>query len=471
MDVKNLIKPSGRKTFLTVCTCMLLPMFVSCNGDKTENNGYDPGSAVVINDIYPTEGGYLDEVILRGENFGNDPKRIRVFFNQKEALVIGANKTRVLLNVPKLPGDECRIGMLLDGNTTDTVFCKTNFTYKSNYQLQYVCGNVGSTNTKFVEGAFSSTEFGKEMYHLAIDPNGILYLNHRAPSSDGSMCYIDPTESITKFLAYGDDQNRAGEPSAPFYDDVTKKVYFLSMRHGYYWEVDPNDGYTVTMRQLTSPSQDYIDNKGYHKYPYGDIMWCYSIARAKDAKGESWMYTRPYDGSLLRFKFDDRVYDYLGACTFGAADNYMCVDREDSTILYCALKQRNIITKIDLKKDITDPEFETLLCGVSGTGAFQDGHKAVARLNEPQQILPARDPATKEKILYICDSKNRCVRKYNMETEMMTTVAGIGGQSGYNVGDPTKSKMSWPTGICQSPDGDIYIVDNGNRVILKLIFV
>ena len=59
---------------------------------------------MVINEIYPQTGGYFETVILRGENLGSEPSKIRVFFNQKEAIVVGASGERVLVHVPKLPG-------------------------------------------------------------------------------------------------------------------------------------------------------------------------------------------------------------------------------------------------------------------------------------------------------------------------------------------------------------------------------
>ena len=54
---------------------------------------------------------------------------------------------------------------------------------------------------------------------------------------------------------------------------------------------------------------------------------------------------------------------------------------------------------------------------------------------------------------------------------MMTTVAGIGKQKGFSTGSPKESKLNWPIGICLSPNGDIYIADAGNRVIMKLMFL
>ncbi len=79
-----------------------------------------------------------------------------------------------------------------------------------------------------------------------------------------------------------------------------------------------------------------------------------------------------------------------------------------------------------MTKNPEDSGFETDVCGIQGPGAYQDGHVSVARLNNPQQILSMHDPETGEKVIYICDANNNCVRMYNMETKLMSTVAGIG---------------------------------------------
>ena len=139
--------------------------------------------------------------------------------------------------------------------------------------------------------------------------------------------------------------------------------------------------------------------------------------------------------------------------------------------IYCALNEYNKITCIDLTKNPEDSGFETDVCGIQGPGAYQDGHVSVARLNNPQQILSMHDPETGEKVIYICDANNNCVRMYNMETKLMSTVAGIGGKSGYAAGNPTVSRMNRPYGICITPENDIYVADAGNKVIMKLAFM
>ena len=455
----------GLRTFLFVTTAFTI---VSCSDDKGED-GYNPNLPVRISELSPQEGGYFDKVILQGENFGNNPKKVRVFFNKKEAIVVGASGDRVLVHVPKLPGDDCKIGMLLNGNTTDTIFAEKHFAYEKNYQLIYVAGQLNSNTETFIEGSLETTTFANSMQHLACDPSGVIYMNHKNTGQSGSLIYINEPENYSKFLDYGASTENGGSPSTPYYDDKTEKVYFCAHHAPFFWEVDPKDSWSFVKRKLIAPDASY-QAKGYRPVPSGQkLEYMCSYARATDANGESFIYCRTWQGQFFRFKLEDRVYDYV--TTFAKSDACLATDPDDPTKIYCALNEYNKITCIDLTKNPEDSGFETDVCGIQGPGAYQDGHVSVARLNNPQQILSMHDPETGEKVIYICDANNNCVRMYNMETKLMSTVAGIGGKSGYAAGNPTVSRMNRPYGICITPENDIYVADAGNKVIMKLAFM
>lgn len=77
-----------KKRYLSGIALVVGLIFVSsCNDGDKGYKEYDPGLPVVIDEIYPDSGGYFDEVILRGENLGNDPKRLRVFSIRKKRLL------------------------------------------------------------------------------------------------------------------------------------------------------------------------------------------------------------------------------------------------------------------------------------------------------------------------------------------------------------------------------------------------
>jgi len=104
-----------------------------------------------------------------------------------------------------------------------------------------------------------------------------------------------------------------------------------------------------------------------------------------------------------------------------------------------------------------------------GTGSSgysgDDGSSNNARLDEPQDVL--RDISNG---LYIADTKNHCIRKVNVDTDVITTVAGIGGSSG-TTGDgglATSAQLHEPKGICLDSIGNLYIADTKNHTIRKV---
>ena len=100
MKKKNFIK-------VLVAGCLLAYLCVNCN-DTSESSGgtpYDPSKPLAVNSFYPDSGGFATRVIIEGSNFGNDPKEVRVWFNDKQASVIGTNGDHLYAVVPRTPGD------------------------------------------------------------------------------------------------------------------------------------------------------------------------------------------------------------------------------------------------------------------------------------------------------------------------------------------------------------------------------
>lgn len=115
------------------------------------------------------------------------------------------------------------------------------------------------------------------------------------------------------------------------------------------------------------------------------------------------------------------------------------------------------------------------ICGVSpsidtiaGTGkpgyAGDGGPAAEAQLNQPFHC----DLDTGGN-LYIADAFNHCIRKIDLKSGIITTVAGCGkkGYSG-NGGPATKAMMNEPYAVAVDANGDLYIVDRLNAAVRKV---
>ena len=103
---------------------------------------------------------------------------------------------------------------------------------------------------------------------------------------------------------------------------------------------------------------------------------------------------------------------------------------------------------------------------VAGTGVpgFNDGASATAVFNYPAGL--ALDPLNR---LYIADTKNNRVRRLDLTSGTVTTVAGTGSPTYSGDGGPAVSAtLSFPTGVALDTDGSLLIADANNQRIRRV---
>src|SRR5690606_22902202 len=87
--------------------CFVSLFFLACKDDeKYSKKEHDPAPPIVLHSLSPKEGGAKDKVLLDGENFGTDPGKIEVYFNNTRAAVVSSSGNRIYAIVPRLPGDK-----------------------------------------------------------------------------------------------------------------------------------------------------------------------------------------------------------------------------------------------------------------------------------------------------------------------------------------------------------------------------
>jgi hypothetical protein len=107
-------------------------------------------------------------------------------------------------------------------------------------------------------------------------------------------------------------------------------------------------------------------------------------------------------------------------------------------------------------------EISTLAGSTSRTAGFVNGAGTSAAFNEPKGICLSNDNMT----LYVADSVNNAIRSIHIASGEVTTVCG--GHGGFLDGIGTSAKFNHPTEISVSRDGDLYVVDSGNKCIRKV---
>ncbi len=123
--------------------------------------------------------------------------------------------------------------------------------------------------------------------------------------------------------------------------------------------------------------------------------------------------------------------------------------------LYIADSANNKIRKVTISTGVITTVVGTGTAGNTGDG----GQATAARLRNPYDVAFGPDGS-----MYIADRGNHKIRKVDMSTGVITTVAG-NGSAGYN-GDEiaaTSARLNNPYGVDVDGDGNLYIADNDNE--------
>ncbi len=115
-------------------------------------------------------------------------------------------------------------------------------------------------------------------------------------------------------------------------------------------------------------------------------------------------------------------------------------------------------------------EVHGILTTVAGTGYpgydSEVGNATMIKLQQPNGVAVTADGGS----LIICDSKNHLIRKVNLTTGQISTIAGINGTGEYN-GDNIPARnatLNYPTDLHVAPSGNLYFLDENNIRIRKI---
>lgn len=107
----------------------------------------------------------------------------------------------------------------------------------------------------------------------------------------------------------------------------------------------------------------------------------------------------------------------------------------------------------------------TTIAGMAGMLGSSDGTGASARFS-----IPAGIAIDAQGTLYVADSNNHAIRRIttNNAVYQVTTLAGAAGMTGFADQPGSAARFSTPLGIAVAPDGDVLVSDNGNLVIRRI---
>jgi IPT/TIG domain./NHL repeat. len=410
----------------------------SCNTKELVDFSYNPNSPVTLDSFAPLKGGMATKVILSGENLGNDPSQIKVYFNNKKASVIGCDKGKVLVVTPRQPGDTCKISVVIG---KDSLSYSNKFAYKTTTTVTTLVGKKGTT--LFKSGSFSEATFAKPHY-LSVDNEYNLFLVSWGGTNNGNISMINQqNKTVTELAACG--------PTNIPTTDITGNIVMIPTDEGDdYYLFDPDSQWAARKRKILHPTNEDLA-KGQLDFT---IEYKHSFAVCKL---DSCVYTRSYEGQLIKFNPKTRKGQLVADNIMPRADGYLQFDPNHPEMLYLVYQDKSAIYTYNIRT-----KEHVLFAGTKGLRGWKDGKKEDALFNKPKQFVFDQDGN-----IIIADSGNSCIRKITPAGDVVTII-GIGGKAGYQDGNPEDALFNDPRGVCIDKDYNIYIADFGNNCVRKL---
>lgn len=445
------MKNAFTKLFLILSSIMFL---ASCkdSDDGPKSTPYDPSKPTELLTFFPERGKYLEKVILKGKNFGNDPTKIKVYFNERQAPVIGSDGEAMYALAPRLPvigamDGPCNISVVIG---EDSLTYPATFEYKSAVSVTTIAGNGEVDPAKYKVGTISESVIQPRF--ICIDKDDNLFVVQRAPNNQAPYGLLRIDEVLGEISELGKIMG-----NVPAADPVTGMLSQPTEAGeggipGTFITYDPREFWGPRFRTAIFKTSEF---------PAPTNGWKHSMVVNPE---DRYIYTRYYHGELV--KIHPTTFEAEVIAETGQGDSFgLTFVPGEPNILYIAFssgENPNYGNSI-VSLDVTDPA-NTIkrLSSPNLAGGHRDGRLDQAQFRSPSQIFSDADGN-----IYVADRDNHCIRRITPE-KMVETTLGIPGVSGWKDGSKEEALFNQPTGLGISSDGSVYVADWQNARVRKL---
>lgn len=402
---------------------------------------YNPSKPLELTSFYPNSGKFLEKVILSGSNFGTNPDSLRVYFNSKKAAVVGTNGVEMYVLAPRLPGDTCIISVAIG---KDSLTYSNIFRYQKSVTVSTIAGN--GSDGEIVTGGLSQTVI--EPRYLCCDKDDNLFICSRGEYDEsGSFGILRLDEENDELIML--DKNVTG--NVPCADPTTGIISIPTETSvGSFISLNPGEFWAPRMRQMKWSDTD--------NQPANAWKHCMVVNPT-----DGYIYTLYYGGNLV--KVNPVSYEVTPLMKISQGDNYgMTFSPLHPNLLYLSFwdnanENANSICTVDVTNPINT--FQRI-SSPNISGGFRDGKISEAQFHDPAEMFCDNDGN-----IYVADYNNQCIRRITTNN-MVETVLGIPGQSGWQDGTKEEALFYHPRGIAINSQGAVYVADSGNCRIRKL---
>lgn len=438
--------------------------FIGCKDDEgsEESKSFDPSKPVVISDFIPKEGGWGSRLLLYGDNFGNDPAKVKVTIGGKAANVISVTSQNLYCFVPR-GADKGNIEVSILGEHGEELAygdIDEKFAYKKKMLVTTLVGETKpeildeDKNFDIIDGPWGNCGGLEKMEWLVFDPNNKDHLY---------VCGGKATHRVVDFA-----EERLG--SIKFTGEASGETNILSFT---------NDGQLIVVRNRTQDGQNGL----FFFSPESNFQ---KLVKAVPARGCRAAIPHPINGEIYTSRYDkgwigrydpangDYKMDEI-QMPYGGLDLYVAIHPKGD-YMYIMMRNKHVIYRADYDfgaKTFTAPY---LVCGRYDDKGFKDGVGGNVRMNEPQQGCFVKNEEyagqKDEYDFYFVDKRNQCVRTLTPTGRVKIYAGRPNGddQKGYNDGDLRKeARFNFPASIVwDEKRGCLLVGDSNNHRIRKI---
>ena len=448
-QVKNYLisNHTNMKNLKTIITLFILVLIASCSKDSDAPATADVPAVnpIAISSMGPTTGAKNTSVVLIGTGFSNNAASNIVTLNGKVCTVNQASTTQLNITIPP-KSTTGNIVVTVGGNSAQS----TLFSYIETVTVSTLAGSTQG----FQDGAGVTAKFD-ELNGITIDIAGNLYV---ADFLNRRIRKITATGVVTTFAGNGESGSVDGTGTSAQLNtpinivfDKTANNFFVAESNGHKIRKISLGGVVTTIAGSTSGFADGTGSLAQFNSPIGITM---------DTSGN--LFVVDGGNHKIRKVTQTGIVTTIAGSTQGFADGTgtsamfltpTFITSDTSGNLYVSDSSNHKIRKI------TPAGVVSTIAG--STLGFADGTGLNAQFSRPRGIV--LDASGN---LYVCDRSNHKIRKIS-QTGIVTTIAG--GTAGFADGIGTIARFSTPVGITIDNDGILYVTDNSNHKIRKIV--
>lgn len=415
-----------KKIFWLIGYMFVVFLSYNCSDDKkTSGTDYDPNKPIIVASFLPDSGRIAEKVLIFGENFGNDPAQVNVYFedsdgNKNKATIINLNDTKIYCLAPRQANGYSEIIVEIGEQSTNAA---GKFNYSISENISTVTGSTDNYST--IDGTLAEAGL-VDIWGIAdLGDNNILIgqawngSGVRLISIDDNMVTtVHPGVVVGKFAVNKDKTVAYG--------------VLINAAHTVY-RYEKSAGWSASrVGECSGLIPSNVD------------IWSCALDATED-----YLYVLANNGSLVKMEIanpsNQEVYlDGAGLLNNGTF-NYIAYSHFEDCH-YFTQKDRNRIFRLPVGSTVLED------VNMVTTPGCEDGYLTEAKFNNLMGLTFDEDGN-----IYVVQRENHVVRKITLKTGYVSTIVGLVDQGGIDDGAPDVATLKNPTDIAYDDNGIFWI--------------